>query len=101
MLVGVKAAVVAVVKVLLWAGVVVDIVVELLVIDVWTNAVIEPFGNVVTGVVLVLDFIATVSYFENVFEVLTVGIGIDVLTDVDTNVSAAVTTALEFPMRMP
>ena len=78
-------------------------------LDNFTNAWAQaPFARyylntfaLVTGVVLVLDFIATVSYFENVFEVLTVGIGVDVLTDMDTNVSAAVTTALEFPMRMP
>ena len=84
MLVVVIVAVVAVVKVLLWAGVVVDIVVELLVID---EAVIEPFCNVVTGVVLVLDFIVTVSYFGNVFEVLSVDIGVEVLAGVDVNVS--------------
>ena len=62
--------------------------------------------EVVTGVMADSEFVVLVSYFvELVFDVtfgaLTIGIGVEVLTDADVKVSAAVISTLDFSMLMP
>ena len=100
---------VVVVKVPVLAGVVVSMAVELLVIGVWDDVATTsvPDGGV-TNVVVALECVVPVAYFlvlevlsDLVVEALAVGIGVEVLDDVNVNVSAAVMTALEFPMPIP
>ena len=61
----------------------------------------ESLSDVVTGVVVVCEFVVTGSCFVEVLsdvvvEALAFGIGVEVLADVRVNVSPAVMTALEF-----
>ena len=72
--------------------------VGLLVVGIW--------ADVVNGGVLGLEFVVPVSYLLEVLSdmmvgALAVGIGAEVLGDLDVNVSAAVMTALEFSMSIP
>ena len=71
--------------------------VELLVIDV---CVIESFSDVVTGVVITLEFVVPVSYFAEMISCVAadVDIGVEVLVNKNVNVSAVMKTALELPM---
>ena len=67
---------------------------------------VESLSNAVTGVVVVLQFVVPVSYLVDMlsdvaFESLAGGIGVEVLAGVNTNVSAAMMTALEFPIALP
>ena len=78
---------------------------ELLFGDVWIDVVIESLASVVTGGVVVLEFLVPVSYFVEVWsdvlvvvEELAVGIGVEVFADVNVNVSKGVVTALAFSM---
>ena len=68
--------------------------------------VVKSFSGVMTGVVVTLEFVALVKYFVEVFsdvvvKMLTVCIDIEVLARGNVKVSAAVITALEFPMPIP
>ena len=103
MVLAVVVTMVVVLKVLVYAGVVVSMAVELLVIDAWTDVVIESLSDVVTGGMVVLEFVVPKSYFVEVLSGLVVeavvfSIGFEVVGDVNMNVSAAVMTPLEFPM---
>ena len=112
---GVAVAVAVVIKVLVYAGVVVNIAVKLPVVGVWAT---EPLSDVVTGTVVVLEFVVPVSYFVEVLSnvlveaLLAVGIGVEglpdeiavgveVLADVNVNLLAAVINALDVPMSIP
>ena len=80
--------------------------VELLDINVWTGMVIGLLPNVVTAVVVVLDFVMETSYFveylsDVIVEALIVDVGVEVLTDVTANALGAVITAWNVPMPMP
>ena len=77
--------------------VVVIMAVELLVNGVW---VIGLLSDVMARVVVALKFVVPISSFV-LAEALSVGIGVEVLTAMNVNVSAAVMTALEFPMPIP
>ena len=62
-------------------------------------------SDAVTDVIVVLYVVVSVLYFAEVLakvviEILTVGIGVEALTDGNINVSAAVKTAFEFPVSM-
>ena len=77
--------------------------VELLDINVWTGMVIGLLPNVVTAVVVVLDFVMETSYFveylsDVIVEALIVDVGVEVLTDVTANALGAVITAWNVPM---
>ena len=78
--------------------------VELLVIDAGAGlGVVLP--DKVTGIMVALEFIISVSYFvavlcDVVIKALALGIDIEVLTERNINVFAAVKTAPEFPVRM-
>ena len=82
---------------------VVNMTVGLVVVGVGADVVTESLSDVVTGGVVNLEYVVLVSYFVEVLcdavaEALYVGIGVEVLADVNLNVSAAVMTALEFPL---
>ena len=93
-------AVVVVVKVLVYARVVVNMTVELFAM---AGVVFKSLSNVVIGGIFVLEFVVPILYFvkvisEMVFKALAVSMGVEVLTDVDVNVSVVTMTLLEFPM---
>ena len=65
--------------------------------------VIESFSDIVAVVVIVLGCVVPISHFEKVLsdvvvKALDVGIGVEVLANVNANLLTAVMTALEFPM---
>ena len=78
--------------------------VGILLIDVW---VVESLADVLTGVLLALKFVVVVSYAVEVLsDVVTessaANIGVvEVLANMNVNLSAAVMTTLEFPMPIP
>ena len=119
----VAVVVVVVVKVLVWAGEVINMVLEVLAIDVRgmivVIAMLDDVEIIVAAVVIALEFAVPVSYSVDVLSDVVVdalidalagvlagviidvvfGIGVEVLADVNVNVCAAVMTALvEFPM---
>ena len=67
------------------------------------NVMVDSFSDVVTGVVVVLEFVVPVSYLLSgvAVEALIISIGVWVLAGANTNVSAAVMTALEFSISTP
>ena len=63
-------------------------------------------SDVVTGVVIVLEFVVPVSYFVEMLsdvavEALAISVSVEVLVGVNVNVSPAVMTAVEFAMSTP
>ena len=109
--------VVAVVKVLMWAGAVVGriVVTEVLFIDVWADLVIKMLAGVgiivVAAVIIILEFAVPISYVvyvlsdDALINVLTSGfvpsIAVEVLADANANVFASLVTALEFAVTKP
>ena len=70
----------------------------------WINSLsdAESGAMVAFGFVVLVPYPVSVLLCEVVVEaLLAVGIGVDVLADVNVNVSAAVMTALEFPVSIP
>ena len=102
----VAVTVVVVFKVLVWAGMVVNMIVELLAIDVWSDVVIGSLSIVVTRPVVAPELVVLVSYVVEVLshvliEAISVGIAVKFLVDVNANVSAAVITALKLVILIP
>ena len=76
---------------------IVDVLFELLLIEVWADVVIKSLSNVVTGVVVTSKCVVPVSYVLEVLsdvmvKALAVGINVEVMAGVGVDVSAAVMT---------
>ena len=93
-------------KTLLCTGAVINMLVEVLVIDMWvdglTGVIVDVIGvdmptgeKIIVGVaaVIALEFAMPVLYAVDVLS----GAVVDLLTDVNVNILAAVVTVLEFP----
>ena len=73
---------------------VINLAVELLIIDVWVDAMIGSLSDVANGVVIVLEFGVLVLYCievesDVVVGALAVGIRVEVVADVNVNMSPA------------